>query len=82
MKPLIGVVAGDPNGVGPELTAKLLAADEVRRAARVVVIGDKRVVGMGADVAGVPLALAAIADTEALIRGDFDSLRGLSARKW
>jgi 4-hydroxy-L-threonine phosphate dehydrogenase PdxA len=30
VKPRIGVVLGDPNGIGPELALKLLAMDEVR----------------------------------------------------
>ena len=65
MKPLIGVVPGDPNGVGPELTAKLLAADDVRDNARVVIIGDRRVVRMGAAVAGVTLDTAVTGDIKA-----------------
>jgi 4-hydroxythreonine-4-phosphate dehydrogenase len=44
---------GDPAGISPELTAKLVADDEVRAAARLVVIGDKRVFDRGAQLAGV-----------------------------
>jgi 4-hydroxythreonine-4-phosphate dehydrogenase len=44
---------GDPAGISPELTAKVVALDEVRRAARVVVIGDRRVFDQGAKVAGL-----------------------------
>ena len=43
---------GDPCGISPELTAKLVALDEVRKAARVVVIGDRRIFDEGARVAG------------------------------
>src|SRR5688572_14570653 len=44
---------GDPAGISPELTAKLVALDEARRAARMVVIGDRRVYEAGAKVAGM-----------------------------
>ena len=71
MKPLIGIVPGDPNGIGPELTARLLAATDLRAHGRMVVIGDRRVLRMGADVAGVSLALETIADiAEADVGGD------------
>ena len=43
---------GDPAGISPELTAKLVALDEARRAARMVVVGDRRVYEAGANVAG------------------------------
>jgi len=51
-KPVIALAMGDPAGVSPELTAKLVALDDVRSAARVVVIGDRRVFDAGAKVAG------------------------------
>ena len=35
--PTIALAMGDPAGISPELTAKLLANDEVRAAARIVV---------------------------------------------
>ncbi len=44
---------GDPAGISPELTAKIAALDEARHAARLVIIGDKRVFDAGAAVAGV-----------------------------
>ncbi|MGN6549857.1 MAG: 4-hydroxythreonine-4-phosphate dehydrogenase PdxA [Pararhizobium sp.] len=46
---------GDPAGISPELTAKLLALDEVRAAAHVVVFGDRRVLDEGAATGGVAL---------------------------
>jgi 4-hydroxythreonine-4-phosphate dehydrogenase len=42
---------GDPCGISPELTANVVALDEVRNAARVVVIGDRRVFEEGVRVA-------------------------------
>lgn len=50
-KPVIALAMGDPCGISPELTAKVLALEEVRKAARVVVIGDRRVFDEGARVA-------------------------------
>jgi 4-hydroxythreonine-4-phosphate dehydrogenase len=55
-KPVIALAMGDPCGISPELTAKVVALDEIRKAARVVVIGDRRVFDEGARVAGVKTA--------------------------
>jgi 4-hydroxythreonine-4-phosphate dehydrogenase len=52
-KPVIALAMGDPAGISPELTAKLVALEEVREAARIVVIGDRRVFDEGAKIAGV-----------------------------
>ncbi|MET4390707.1 4-hydroxythreonine-4-phosphate dehydrogenase [Bradyrhizobium sp. F1.4.3] len=52
-KPLIALAMGDPAGISPELTAKLVALDEVRARSRLVVIGDRRIFDEGARVAGV-----------------------------
>src|SRR5687768_13511861 len=51
-KPVIALAIGDPAGVSPELTAKVLALNEVREAARVVVVGDRRIFEDGARIAG------------------------------
>jgi 4-hydroxythreonine-4-phosphate dehydrogenase len=55
MKPTIALAMGDPAGISPELTARLLALDEVAAKARLVVIGDRRVLDDGARVAAVEL---------------------------
>jgi 4-hydroxythreonine-4-phosphate dehydrogenase len=52
-RPTIALAMGDPAGVSAELTAKLVALEEARRAARIVVIGDRRVYADGAKVAGL-----------------------------
>src|SRR5258705_10478205 len=44
---------GDPAGISPELTARLLGLDDVRQQARLIVIGDRRVLEQGARVAAV-----------------------------
>ncbi len=61
-RPTIALAMGDPAGISPELTAKLVALDEARAAARIVVIGDKRVFDAGAAIAGVSVDLDVVAD--------------------
>ncbi len=51
--PTIALAMGDPAGISPELTAKLTALDDVRRDARLIVIGDRRLFYEGAEIAGV-----------------------------
>ena len=53
-RPVIALAMGDPCGISPELTAKVVALDEVRKAARVVVIGDRRVFDEGVKAARLP----------------------------
>ncbi|MDR2020255.1 MAG: 4-hydroxythreonine-4-phosphate dehydrogenase PdxA [Treponema sp.] len=43
-KPVIVVPMGDPAGIGPEITVKMLVHAEVQEAARVVVVGDRNVI--------------------------------------
>ena len=57
MRPVIALAMGDPAGISPELTAKLLARDEVVDKAQIVVIGDRRVLDDGARIAAVKLDL-------------------------
>ena len=56
-RPVIALAMGDPCGISPELTAKVVALEEVRKAAQVVVIGDRRVFDEGARIAGVTPAV-------------------------
>jgi 4-hydroxythreonine-4-phosphate dehydrogenase len=61
-RPTIAFAMGDPAGISPELAAKLLALDEIRSAARVIVFGDLRILKGGAAVAGVPVDVEVVAD--------------------
>src|SRR4029453_968160 len=54
-KPLHGLMLGDAPGIGPEICARLLAAGTLNELARVVVIGDARVLELGMRDAGVKL---------------------------
>ncbi len=60
MRPIIALAMGDPAGISAELTARLLALDEVTTKARLVVIGDHRVLDDGARVAAVQLDLKTV----------------------
>jgi 4-hydroxy-L-threonine phosphate dehydrogenase PdxA len=52
-KPVIGLMLGDPTGIGPEQCARVLADGRLADAARLVVFADARVLAQGARDAGV-----------------------------
>jgi len=52
-RPKVGLLLGDPTGIGPELVAKLLKEEDIYEWARVLVIGDCRVFEMGQKIANV-----------------------------
>lgn len=52
-KPRIAVVLGDPAGIGPETTARLLAAPQAAGMAEILVIADRRELEEGMRIAGV-----------------------------
>ncbi len=54
--PLLGLMPGDAAGIGPELCARVLADRRLAGAARLLVVGDARVLDRGARDAGVDLA--------------------------
>ena len=68
MRPIIALAMGDPAGISPELTARLLALDEVTTWARLVVIGDRRVLDEGARVAAVQFDLNTVSPDADLSR--------------
>jgi 4-hydroxythreonine-4-phosphate dehydrogenase len=68
LKPRVAFFSGDPNGVGPELTAKLLARAELRALADVVLLGDERVLPEGVR-AGLEFERVAGLAAEALTPG-------------
>jgi 4-hydroxythreonine-4-phosphate dehydrogenase len=51
--PVLGLMLGDMTGIGPEISAKLLAAGALKGVAHVAVIGDARVLELGCKDAGV-----------------------------
>ena len=52
-RPLLGLMLGDMTGIGPEISARLLAAKTLRSVARIAVIGDARVLKLGCTDASV-----------------------------
>ena len=88
-RPRLAVLLGDPNGIGPEIGAKLLARPATYAAADVVVYTDPAIVAAGERVAGVridaratlaPLDLidaAAITPGEATLAGGHAAFRAL-----
>ena len=65
-KPVIGLMLGDATGIGPEISAKLLASGKAGEAANVVVVGDRRVLEMGMRDAGVKLGLRFVPGVDAV----------------
>jgi 4-hydroxythreonine-4-phosphate dehydrogenase len=55
--PTIGVLFGDPSGIGPELIVKLLSDPAACADANLLLIGDRSVLARGEAVAGKTLAL-------------------------
>ena len=51
-KPKIGIIPGDPGGIGPELIAKLLADRQTQKKADILLIGDGHLFAQGMDQAG------------------------------
>jgi 4-phospho-D-threonate 3-dehydrogenase / 4-phospho-D-erythronate 3-dehydrogenase len=68
-RPIVAVTMGDPAGIGPEICAKALADESVRRAARCVLYGDARVLREAASLPGAAGSVKAGLDA-ALASGD------------
>ena len=69
-KPKVGLLLGDPSGIGPELAAKVLADKDGYRSADLVVIGDERILQRNLNELGLRLDLQIRDDPSAF---DFDS---------
>ncbi|MAA73347.1 MAG: 4-hydroxythreonine-4-phosphate dehydrogenase [Salinisphaeraceae bacterium] len=65
-KPRIGIVAGDPNGIGPEVTVKAWAAGDIKQHCRPVVVGSASVIERALEITGVPLSVRAVRDTQSI----------------
>ncbi len=59
--PIIALVPGDCTGIGPEQTARILADGNLSSVARLVVVGDRRVLEMGMAQAAVQLEFERVA---------------------
>jgi 4-hydroxythreonine-4-phosphate dehydrogenase len=61
-RPIIAITMGDPAGVGPEITVRALAREEVWSACRPLVVGDVGTLMRAAALVNVPMPLHAITD--------------------
>jgi len=61
---LLALAMGDPCGISPELTARMVTDPAVWAAVRLVVIGDRRILEMGARDAGVALDIVDVAEVD------------------
>ncbi|EAR6585438.1 4-hydroxythreonine-4-phosphate dehydrogenase PdxA [Salmonella enterica] len=57
MKPLIAIPMGDAAGIGPEITVKTIASEEAFKYARMIVVGNKRVLETACEFSGVHLKI-------------------------
>ena len=64
MKPLVGLMLGDCTGIGPEQCARVLAERRLANVARLLVVGDARVLAQGASDAGASLSIRTYAAPE------------------
>jgi 4-hydroxythreonine-4-phosphate dehydrogenase len=67
-KPLIAIPIGDPAGIGPEITAKALASEEVFQTADCVIVGDRTIVENAIRIVNADLKVNVIHD---LAEGDY-----------
>ena len=59
-RPFIALAMGDPAGISPELAARLVGSATVAAAARLVLIGDRRILDAGARAAGISLEIETV----------------------
>ena len=65
-RPTIGIVPGDPNGIGPEILVKTWAAKSLHAHCRPVVIGATSVIEHAIRMTGLPLVTRSVPDVEHL----------------
>ncbi|WP_265502604.1 PdxA family dehydrogenase [Paracoccus beibuensis] len=63
-RPILAMVPGDPTGIGPEQTARVLAKAHTRQVADILLIGDLRVIRQGMRHAGVEVPISVIEHPE------------------
>lgn len=61
-KPILAIPMGDAAGIGPEITVKALADNGVHKIARLVVVGDRKVIQNAMDFSNVELTINCIDD--------------------
>ena len=85
-KPIMALTYGDAAGIGPELVAKAMQSEEIRRIAKWVLVGDERVFRQGEQIAGVSLECEKIDSPDGVRERDGDvwmiDLRNLSPDRY
>ncbi len=56
-RPILGISAGDPGGIGPEITVKALAREDIYTLCRPLVVADARVIGDALRITRLPLEI-------------------------
>ncbi|MEY3573189.1 MAG: hypothetical protein RJA77_1104 [Pseudomonadota bacterium] len=69
-RPLVGLMLGDVTGIGPEVAARVLSEPSIHQEARIVVIGDRRVLDLGMQDAGCEMKVQSI---DAVSSANWDS---------
>jgi 4-hydroxythreonine-4-phosphate dehydrogenase len=75
-RPILGISVGDPGGIGPEITAKALADEEIYRLARPLVVADSRFMAEVLQFTGLKLDLNPVQhiDDARFLHGTLDVL--------
>jgi len=58
--PLLAITMGDPTGAGPEIVVKALAAIEIQKLCRAIIVGDASTIRNAARIVGIPMDIHAI----------------------
>lgn len=66
MKPIVGITLGEATGIGPEIVAKLIANDRLKKYCRPVIVGDLRVLKLGQTIAGVKFLVTVVSDVASI----------------
>ena len=69
IKPILAIPMGDAAGIGPEITVKAMADDSVHNMARLVVVGDRKVLEQAQEFSKVKLTINCINDPQ---HGNFE----------
>ena len=62
-KPVVGIILGDPSGIGPELVTKLLV-NQITDKANCILIGERSILEDGEKISGVKTNLTTVKDFE------------------
>jgi len=75
-RPIVGLMLGDVTGIGAEIAAKMLATQDLKSAARTVLVGDARHLALGCREAATEVAFHEVSSVEEIdwSRGGFPLL--------